>query len=346
MQLKPAVWFPTVRTNTGTDIFTQRLVKGLNERGIQAEITWLPLRAEYAPWTVPVPKTPAWATAVHVNTWLHPRFIPRNLPLIATIHHAVHHSDAQSYKGWRRAFYHSYWIAPIERRVMQRADKVIAVSQFVADSSKQTLVNVPMEVIHNGIDTNVFKPGNRVRNPGEPFRLLYVGSWMARKGVDLLPPIMRKLGDDVELRYTSGPAAEKDKPHMPPNMIDIGRLQGDAAVATAMQNADALLFPSRSEGHPLVTIEAMACKLPVVASSIGPLIEVIAHGETGLLCPLDDVTGFVSAVRNLSTDQALYDAMRRAAPNRTLERFSEKAMVEKYLDAYRNIISAALSLST
>lgn len=346
MSTTPAIWFPTVRTGTGTDVFTERLVNALQNRGIQAEITWLPLRAEYAPWTVRIPKPPEWATVVHVNTWLHPYFIPETLPVVATIHHAIHHPNALSYKGLLRAVYHKYWIAPIERRVMQRADKVIAVSQFVAASAKQALSDVPMQVIHNGINTDAFKPGNQVRKPGEPFQLLYVGSWMARKGVDLLAPIMSELGKNFELLYTGGVASDKDKAGMPPNMIDIGRLQGDAAVAAAMQKADALLFPSRSEGLPLVGIEAMACGLPVVASRIGPMVEVISYGETGLLCPLDDVPGFVIAVRKLSMDQSLHDAMRRAAPNFTRERFSEKAMVEKYLDAYRNITSAALSLST
>ena len=63
----PAVWFPTVRTGTGTDVFTERLVEGLNQRGIRAAISWLPLRAEYAPWTVAIPKPPEWATVTHVN---------------------------------------------------------------------------------------------------------------------------------------------------------------------------------------------------------------------------------------------------------------------------------------
>src|SRR5690606_12752098 len=40
----PAVWFPTVRAGTGSDVFTERLVQGLAERGVRAEITWLPLR--------------------------------------------------------------------------------------------------------------------------------------------------------------------------------------------------------------------------------------------------------------------------------------------------------------
>lgn len=326
----PAIWFPTVRTNTGTDIFTQRLVKGLNERGIQAEITWLPLRAEYAPWSVSVPKAPEWATVVHINTWLHPRFAPKNLPLVATIHHAVHHPDAQSYKGWLRATYHKYWIAPIERRVMQRADKVIAVSQFVADSAKQALVDVPMQIIYNGIDTDVFKPGNRIRNPGEPFRLLYVGSWMARKGVDLLAPIMRELGEGYELHYTGGAAAKADKSDMPSNMHDLGRLN-QAEVIEAMQNADAFLFPSRSEGLPQVVIEAMACGLPVIAMNGTAVNEVVQHGRNGYLCDGKQPQQLAQMVRETSN---IWPQLRQTARVRVCERFNYGSMLAGYSALY------------
>ncbi len=132
IDIKPAIWFPTVRTNTGTDVFTERLVQGLNKQGIKAEITWLPLRAEYLPWTVPIPSPPKWATIVHVNTWLHTRFLPKQLPVIATLHHAIHDPELHPRKGMLRAAYHRYWIAPNERRVMQLANHVTAVSQFVA----------------------------------------------------------------------------------------------------------------------------------------------------------------------------------------------------------------------
>src|SRR5699024_2169885 len=159
-------------------------------------------------------------------------------------------------------------------RVMRRADKVVAVSQFVADTARKYLTDVPMEVIYNGVDTELFRPGTRQRQPGEPFRLLYVGSWIARKGVDLLPPIMRELGDGFELRYTGGPAADKNRADMPPNMRDIGRLNGPGAVVAAMQDVDALLFPSRSEGFGLVAAEAMACGLPVIATCGSSLVEV------------------------------------------------------------------------
>ncbi|MGY0652267.1 glycosyltransferase family 4 protein [Luteimonas sp. A537] len=336
---RPAVWFPTVRTGTGTDVFTERLVEGLRNRGIQAEISWLPLRAEYAPWTVAVPRPPAWANVAHLNTWLHPRFIPDRLPVVATLHHSIHDPALRPYKGRLRAAYHRWWIAPIERRVLHRAQRAVAVSQFVADMGRQTLSDVPMVVIHNGINTARFHPGHRARQPGEPFRLLYVGSWMARKGVDLLAPIMGELDDGFELRYTGGSEAAQDLANMPTNMIDIGRLHGDAAVVAAMQNADALLFPSRSEGLPLVVAEAMACGLPVIASHASCLPEIVADGVSGLLCPCDDVAAFAAAVRRLAGDGDLATAMSAAAPEIAKQRFGFETMV----DAYRTLYPVAVS---
>jgi len=329
----PAIWFPTVRTGTGTDVFTERLVAGLHARGLHAEITWLPLRAEYAPWTVPVPPPPAWATLCHVNTWLHPHFIPRHLPVVATLHHAVHDPALRPYKGWLRAAYHRWWIAPIERRVMRRAGCVVAVSRFVADMARQTLCDVPMQVIYNGIDTELFRPGSRVRQPGEPFRLLYIGSWMARKGVDLLAPIMRELGDGFELRYTGGPAAEKDKSGMPSNMHDLGRLSGPEVVA-AMQDADAFLFPSRSEGFGLVAAEAMACGLPVIGTAGTAVDEIVESDVAGILCPRNDVQGFASSVRLLAIDSQLFQAMRGASRRLADAQFSGAVMLNRYTGLY------------
>lgn len=336
----PAVWFPTVRTGTGTDVFTERLVEGLVRRGIRAEITWLPLRAEYAPWTVSVPAPPSWATVAHINTWLHSRFLPDHVPVVATIHHSVHHADADAYKGIVRAVYHRFWIAPNERRVMCRAARIIAVSQFVADATKQSLLDVPIQVIHNGVDTDLYCPGSHQREPGGPFRLLFVGSWMARKGVDLLAPIMRGLGDCFELRYTGGTAAENDKNDMPRNMHDIGRLQGDAAVVAEMRDADALLFPSRSEGHPLVAIEAMACGLPIVGTQGSSIDEAVTDAQTGILCPMDDVDAFVGAVRNLSESPSLREALAKMCRKDAITRFSLQSMVDAYCCIYEALNGA------
>ena len=337
--VEAGIWFPAVRTNTGTDVFTERLVEGLTNHGIRAEITWLPLRAEYAPWTVAVPEPPDGANIVHVKSWLHERFISRHLPLVVTIHHAVHHPDARAYKGLLRAAYHRWWIAPNERRLLFRANRAVAVSKFVSESTRRSLLDVPMQVIYNGVDTAVFRPGIRRREPRGPFILLFIGSWMTRKGVDLLAPVMRELGEGFVLHYTGGSAAERDKPRMPHNMIDIGRLRGDAAVAAAMQQVDALLFPSRSEGFGLVAAEAMACGLPVVATRNASLVEVIVDDETGVLCPPDDVAALAAAVRALAADEPRYERLRKSAREWVVEHFSDEQMLQNYLELYQEILT-------
>lgn len=337
MSADPAVWFPTVRTGTGTDVFTERLVAGLIARGIKSGITWLPSRAEYAPWTVAAPGPPSWANVAHVNTWLHPRFIPRHLPFVATLHHCIHDPALRQYKGQLRTAYHRDWIASIERRVLRRASCVVAVSRYVADATRRTLCDVPMAVIGNGIDTRRFHPGGRSRQLGEPFRLLYVGSWKRLKGVDLLVPIMRKLGPGFVLKYTGVGIGVREREAMPSNMHDLGRLDGDG-VAAAMQQADAFLFPSRSEGFGMVAAEALASGLPVIATRASSLPEVIDDGVTGLLCVRDDVSAFAQAARRLAGDAAMASGMAQAARETSLRRFGVEAMVDAYLALYRGCL--------
>lgn len=337
----PAVWFPSVRTGTGTDVFTERLVDGLRALGMRADITWLPLRAEYAPWSVRVPAPPAWANVVHVNTWLHSRFLPRNLPIVATIHHSVHAPDARAYKTALRAAYHRCWIAPNERRLLRRADKAVAVSRFAAEVACRWLLDREYEVIHNGVDTSIFRPRIRQRLDGEPFRLLYVGRWAALKGVDMLPLIMEELGSEFELRYTGAP--EPQTRAMPPNMRDIGRLEGDAAVVAAMHVADALLFPSRSEGFGLVVAEAMACGLPVIATRGSSLKEVVEDGLTGFLCAQDDVAAYVEAVRELKRDLERARTMSIAARARAEALFAIRHMLDAYVPLYRECLPHLVS---
>ncbi|WAU73836.1 glycosyltransferase family 4 protein [Acinetobacter sp. TR11] len=332
---KPAIWFPAIRTHTGTDVFTERLVEGLNKQGIKAEITWLPLRAEYLPWTVPIPSPPKWATIVHVNTWLHHRFLPKSLPVVATLHHSVHDPKLRPYKGLLRALYHRYWIAPNERRVMRQAARVTAVSQFAADVAKKTLCDVPIQVIYNGVDTELFHPKMKDKQKDQPFRLLYVGAWRKLKGVDLLAPIMQELGEGFELYYTGGAAAEKDKVNMPNNMYDLGRLS-QQEVILEMQNSDALLFPSRSEGFGLVVAEAMACGLPVIAMRGTAVDDVIEHEVTGYLCTQNLLKNFVQAVQQIDKGGLQFSQKARL---RACSFFAHTKMVDEYVEFYKNITS-------
>jgi len=330
---EPGIWFPAIRAGTGTDVFTERLVDRLQRCGMRAGITWLPLRAEYAPWSVAAPEAPDWATLAHVNTWLHPRFIPRGMPVVATIHHSIHDPALRPYKGFARGLYHARWIAPIERRVMRRADAIVAVSRFVAESARRHLLDVPIRVIHNGVDVDRFTPPQS-RKPRDPFRLLYVGTWSERKGASLLAPIMRELGSGYELHYSGNRPGGTSA--LPTNMRGVGRLD-EVGVIRAMREAAALLFPSRSEGLALVVMEAMACGLPVIARATSVFPEMIEDGASGLLVEEDSPACFAEAIRKLRGDPGLCARMSVAARARAEQNFSFEQMLDAYVRMYRHV---------
>ncbi|QGU31758.1 glycosyltransferase family 4 protein [Thermochromatium tepidum] len=329
------VWFPAIRAGSGADVFTERLCAALIARGVRAEITWLPLRAEYAPWSVAVPPPPEWATVAHVNSWLPQRFWPRDLQVVCTVHHSVHDPALEPFKSALQRLYHRFWIYRIEQSSLRRAQRVVTVSRYTAQAVTAAFGKRSIDVIPNGVDTDFFTPSNR-ELPNEPFRLLHVGNWIPRKGVDLLASILRELGEEFELVYTADRSGQHRRYPLPSNARCLGRLDAEGLRAAYTQ-ADALLFPSRLEGFGLVAAEAMACGLPVIAASSSSLPEVVADGETGLLCPVDDVAAFVAAARRLQGDVGLWRTMRLAARERAVALFDEAKQVERYLDLYRQV---------
>lgn len=335
---EPAIWFPAIRVGSGADIFTERLAEALQQRGYQTEITWLPHRAEYAPWTVARPTPPVWANIAHVNTWLPPRFLPTCLPYIATIHACVHDHALSSHKSRAQALYHRHWIHGVEANTLRQANEVVAVSNYTAQQTFKAFARKDIVVIHNAIDlSGPFQPRTD-STPHQPFRVLYVGNWSRRKGADLLAPIMETLGPRYTLFYT----ADRNQSHMrytlPASSLCLGRIENSSQLAAVYQEADVLLFPSRLEGFGLVALEAQACGLPVIATRGSSLPEVIKDGATGLLCPTDDAQAFADAVRTLSENRRQWHRMRLDARRWVEERFTLNSTIERYIEVYSRVL--------
>lgn len=338
---QPVVWFPTVRVGTGSDRFTERLVAVLKKRGIQSLITWLPRRAEYAPWTVPIPRPPKRANIAHINSWIHRRFIPSSLPLVVTIHGCIHDPELSPYKKLPQALYHRLWVRNCENYSISCASAVTAVSQYTAKRSAIVFERDDIVTIYNWIDINDFKPVARLV-PNHPFRLLFVGNLSRRKGMDLLPEIMSRLGNDFELYYT-GSVSELGNEL--PNMIPLGFVDKVTALIHLFQKSDALLFPSRLEGFGLVALEAQACGCPVITTDGSSLPEVIEDGKTGILCPKDDINAFVEAARKLRANLDTWQTMRLQGRNRAISTFNENSAIDQYLEIYRQILSTMAKIT-
>ena len=104
------------------------------------------------------------------------------------------------------------------------------------------------------------------------------------------------------------------KPHAWPRALgiaaDVEFLGEQDQVVQLLSASDVFLLPSAQESFGLAALEAMACEVPVVASRVGGLPEVIEHGVTGFLHPLDDLDGMAASALRLLTDAELH---RRAA---------------------------------
>lgn len=167
----------------------------------------------------------------------------------------------------------------------------------------------PPVVIHVG--TYLTPPPLRDAAPGGPFRLLYVGSLESRKGVDLLLRALAGtsidewrldvIGDGPEgarLRKLAGKLGLMER------TVFHGR-QGNEQVQDRMRRADLLVVPSRigprnqTEGLPTVIVEALSAELPVVATRLTGIPEIVRPGETGLLFEMEDVAGLRAAIEQV-----------------------------------------------
>ena len=104
--------------------------------------------------------------------------------------------------------------------------------------------------------------------------------------------------------------------------------------------ADLLLMPSELESFGLAALEAMACKVPSIATRVGGVPELIDDGETGLLYEVGDVDGMATGALSLLRDRERLDAMREAGRRTAQKRFCSSLVVPQYLRYYERTLSS------
>jgi glycosyltransferase involved in cell wall biosynthesis len=255
-------------------------------------------------------------------------------PVVATVHHPLsidrRNAVAQargSIEKARRAVYYPIFM---QEFVARRLDGIITVSQASACKVEQAF-RVPrdrMRVIPNGIDIETFQP---LSIPKEPNEVIYVGNSEDRtKGAAYLLRAFHLLRDTTPYRLTfvDRPLEElKLAPRLVQRFGLSERVRFTGRVSTPdlvrlYNRAEMAVCPSLYEGFGLPAGEAMACGLPVVATTGGALPEVVEDGVTGILVPPGDPYGLAAAIRTLMDDPDLRRRMGQAGRERVLEMFS------------------------
>ena len=169
----------------------------------------------------------------------------------------------------------------------------------------------------------------------------FIGRLSTEKDPLILPTIATQVRghhpDTIFLVLGDGPERERLAEAIAAvGLSDAFRLVGATdEVGDALSVSDMLLLPSLTEGHPLVLIEAMLAEVPVVASRVGGIPEVLTHGKSGLLASPSDVVGFARHVTTLLSDRGLRTRLTTSAKRLAEARYNSGRMANSYLTLYR-----------
>ncbi|MDH3916914.1 MAG: glycosyltransferase family 4 protein [Rhodospirillales bacterium] len=346
------IWLPYLETGSGTDVYTRTLADALKACGHNAVHAPFSRRWQYFPWPLRFSSAPAGTEVILANTWNGFAFRREGCKLVVVEHHCVLTPAYSPYRNTFQALFHEWLVRGFEKASLKAADAIVAVSTYTARSLRSALGGPWPEIIFNGIDTDFFCPHapsdpatQGDRDGGlRPFGLLFVGNLSRRKGADLLPDIMAKLGPGFELRYTLGMRGGDPFSRLP-GMTPLGRLSR-TELRNAYRQADALLFPTRFEGFGYAAAEAMACGTPVIASACSSLPELVEDRVTGKLCPVDDTDAFVAAIRALAADRDELHAMGERARSAAVDKFALDRWAKEYLAVFTAASEAAKRFPT
>ncbi len=331
------VLYISPRARGGVDVWMENIHQAMEQAGVPNRLRFLPDLYHLAPFLLPLCLRGDWAgpgRLVHSGSRAGFALRAPGRPLVVTVHHLVADPAYRPYTRPAQRLFHR-----LERVYdglsISRADAVACVSHYTRRQVARLYGRSDAQTIHNGIDTDRFRPLPGERPAPPPFRLLFVGNRTRRKGADLLGPLMERLGEGFELWYTGGQRPDEE-PIRTARARALGRLSpGD--LIHAYNACHALVFPSRLEGFGLAVAEAMACGLPVVASRCSSLPELVVHGEGGFLCPVDQLDAFVEAVRRLAQGPALCRQMGERNRARAEQLFSFPVMAGRYRELYAQL---------
>ena len=239
---------------------------------------------------------------------------------------------------------------PLVKFSIEQSDGVTAVSRFLKE---KTLTNYhiekDIEVIHNFIDTELYKPvcncqfKEHAAPNGEKI-LMHTSNFRKVKRVqdtihilskvkEALPAKLVLIGDGPERSECERIARELK---LEKDVIFLGKQDG---INEILSTADIFLLPSQSESFGLAALEAMACGIPVISSSVGGIPELVIHNETGYIAEIGDVDRMAKYAIDLLTNERKYAKFSENSRIRSVEVFETNIIVPQYVEYYEKILN-------
>jgi N-acetyl-alpha-D-glucosaminyl L-malate synthase BshA len=237
---------------------------------------------------------------------------------------------------------------PITRFSIAKSDGVTVPSKYLAHATRENLglPELPIAVISNFVDTDKYSPP-----PPDAKRLQRIVHNSNFRPLKRVVDVVSVFAEVVRTRACElvliGDGPERSRVE---RMVhDLGLSHAVTFLGKRLDFVEVLresrvfLQPSETESFGLAALEAMACGVPVVASRVGGVPEVVEDGQSGVLCEVGDVAAMAGAVGRLLDDEDGQARMSAAARRIAVERFGKGPMVDAYEAYYRRVISSSAS---
>lgn len=240
---------------------------------------------------------------------------------------------------------------PLVKFSIEESNGVTAVSRFLRE---KTLTNYniekEIEVIYNFIDIDKYK-----RQESEPFRrhiapsgekvMVHVSNFRLVKRVADTIRVLEKVNKEIPTKLVlvgDGPDRSECEHltrdlDLQKDVFFLGKQDGLVEILSA---SDLFLMPSQSESFGLSALEAMACGIPVVSTSVGGLPELNIHNETGYIAEIGDIDRMAKYAVELLTNEKRYKAFSKSARDRAVNNFDKNLIVPKYVAYYEKILNS------
>src|SRR5918994_3180336 len=264
----------------------------------------------------------------------------RYLPVITTLH-----GTDITLVGADRSY------LPITRYGIVQSDGVTAISHYLKEATREIFHYDDIKVIPNFVCQHDYKR-QEVRSlrellaPQDEPLLVHVSNFRpVKRPVDCVEILARVLQKGIKTRLVMvGDGSERTNAEHRAHCLGIYEqcsfVGKQPRIVDYLSAADVLLLPSEQESFGLAALEAMACEVPVIASRVGGLPEVVTDGETGYLSPVGDVNKMAADAARLLTDHKLRREMGQHARDSAISRYRTDVVIPQYISFYEEVLSA------
>lgn len=262
----------------------------------------------------------------------------RYLPVITTLH-----GTDITLVGADRSY------LPITRYGIVQSDGVTAISHYLKEATKEIFQFDDIEVIPNFICQTDYArhPVDELRSSlapqGEPL-LVHVSNFRpVKRPVDCIEILARVLQNGINTRLVMvGDGSERTNVEHRARCLGVYEkcvfVGKQPNIVEYLSAADVLLLPSEQESFGLAALEAMACEVPVIASRVGGIPEVVTDGETGFLSEVGDVEKMAEDAARLLQNATLRREMGKRARESAVSRYRTDIVIPKYIEFYERVL--------